>query len=109
MLVSDKPDRDLTTGRFLTGNSGGGRQLGSRNKLSTQFVDDLYMVWQERGIQSLREMPDKDFAKLVAAVLPKELQAEIVSVSAHLFAEAKDHKEAYRIALEYLGAEPKMI
>src|SRR5262249_29892376 len=42
-------------GRFLPGNSGfGGRPLGSRNKFSQQFIDDVYQVWRQEGIETLR-------------------------------------------------------
>jgi hypothetical protein len=33
--------RDTKTGRFLAGNSGGGRKPGSRNKLSESFIADV--------------------------------------------------------------------
>jgi hypothetical protein len=39
--------RDANTGRFVSGNNGGGRPKGSRNKLTTEFIDDLYAKWQE--------------------------------------------------------------
>jgi hypothetical protein len=47
--TSNKPDtedtgRDPTTGRFLTENNvGPGRPRGSRNKLTTEFLDALYV------------------------------------------------------------------
>jgi hypothetical protein len=47
--------RDPRSGRFLTGNSGGGRQRGSRNKLSEQFIADVYAQWQESGSDCLCE------------------------------------------------------
>src|SRR5437764_13269486 len=36
-----QPERDDKTGRFLTGNSGGGRPKGSRSKLASEFIDCL--------------------------------------------------------------------
>ena len=41
--------RDAKTGRFIAGNNGGGRKLGSRNKLTTEFLDDLYAKWSQSG------------------------------------------------------------
>lgn len=69
-------ERDKQTGRFLSGNSGGGRKKGARNKLGEQFLDDLYSLWQSDGDAVLREARTNDpvqFAKMVAGLLPREL------------------------------------
>ena len=69
-------DRDPESGRFLSGNSGGGRPKGARNKLGERFLDDLYALWQSDGTEVLREArQDKpmEFAKMVAGLLPREL------------------------------------
>lgn len=65
--------RDERTGRFVRGSNGGpGRKLGSRNKLTTEFLDDLYAKWQQHGADVLerviRDNPVQ-FAKIVANVL----------------------------------------
>jgi hypothetical protein len=68
--------RDAKTGRFLTANNGGGRPKGSRNKLTTEFLDDLYAKWQEHGAEVLERVIRDDpaaFLRTVAQILPKEI------------------------------------
>jgi hypothetical protein len=68
--------RDAKSGRFITGNNGGGRKLGSRNKLTTEFLDDLYAKWQEHGADVLERVIRDDpaaFLRTVAQILPKEI------------------------------------
>jgi hypothetical protein len=58
----------------------GGRPKGSRNKLGEQFIADVFDVWQARGREVLESMCDSDpgsFARLVAGILPKQLEAEL--------------------------------
>ena len=45
--------RDPETGRYLTGNSGGGRPKGSRNKLGEQFLEALTQDFTEHGQQAI--------------------------------------------------------
>lgn len=74
--MSDKPQKDPSTGRFVTGNIGGGRRKGSRNKLGEQFIDDVYAEWQEHGPATLQRMRAEDpgaFVRVVAGILPKEV------------------------------------
>ena len=69
-------DRDAKTGRFVTGNNGGGRPKGSRNKLTTEFLDDLYAKWQQHGADVLERVIRDDpaaFLRTVAQILPKEI------------------------------------
>jgi hypothetical protein len=71
--------RDAQTGRFLTGNIGGGRPKGSRNKLGEAFLGDLYADWVENGvavIQKVRETCPDVYLKVVASILPKQLEIE---------------------------------
>src|SRR5262249_44047227 len=72
--------RDAKTGRFVTGNNGGGRKVGSRNKLTTEFLDDLYAKWQQHGPDVLerviRDNPTA-FLRTVAQILPKEIDAAL--------------------------------
>ncbi len=68
--------RDAKTGRFIAGNNGGGRKLGSRNKLTTEFLDDLYAKWQKHGPDVLERVIRDDpaaFLRTVAQTLPKEI------------------------------------
>jgi hypothetical protein len=74
------PEKDPETGRFISGNIGGGRPKGSRAKLGEQFCQDVYAKWQEVGERCIDEMiADKpgDFVKLVATMLPKEMSLTV--------------------------------
>jgi hypothetical protein len=107
--LENTPERDDTTGRFLPGNSGnGGRKVGSRNKLSQQFFDDLYEAWQELGAQALRQLAidsPKDFVKVAAMVVPREVDLS-VSGEVELFANVSTFHQAYQLALKHIGAKP---
>ncbi|MFN3169283.1 MAG: hypothetical protein ACE37E_01165 [Hyphomicrobiales bacterium] len=74
-----KPEQD-DMGRFVSGNSGGGRPKGSRNKLGEAFMADLYADWEEHGaatIETVRtEKPDQ-YLKVVASILPKDLNVNV--------------------------------
>jgi hypothetical protein len=64
MSDENTPSKD-GKGRFVSGNIGGGRHKGSRNKLGEQFIADLYEDWQEHGVATL------------ASILPKDLNVNI--------------------------------
>lgn len=69
-------DRD-NSGRFLTGNIGGGRPKGSRNKLGEEFIRDLHADWQQNGpavIQAVRAEKPAEYLKVVASLLPKQVE-----------------------------------
>ena len=73
MLMSE---RNTETGRFLTGNSGGGRPKGSRNKLGEQLLEALAQDFTEHGQQAIvacREEKPTEYVKVVVSLLPKEL------------------------------------
>ncbi len=102
--------RDAENGRFVTGNIGGGRPKGSRNKLGEQFIQDLYSEWQESGVSALKRVAADDptaFVKLVAGVLPRELDASLNVTVEHidLMREAKTFAEAFRLSQRLIGSE----
>jgi hypothetical protein len=73
-----KPLKD-EKGRFVTGNIGGGRPKGSRNKLGEAFTDALYADFQEHGPAAIQEMRANDpsgYCRVIAGLLPKELKVE---------------------------------
>ncbi len=43
-------------GRFLTGNSGGGRRKGSRNKLTERFLDTIADDFAEHGADAIAKV-----------------------------------------------------
>ena len=61
--------------QFKPGQSPGGRPKGSRNKLSEEFFQDLYDVWQAFGKPALETMAmlyPAEFVRMVASLIPKE-------------------------------------
>lgn len=78
--VDLKPEKDAETGRFVTGNIGGGRPKGARNKLGEAFLQDMLADWEEHGvkvIQTVRaEKPDV-YLKTVASILPQQLNVKV--------------------------------
>lgn len=59
---------------FQPGNPG--RPKGSRNKLGESFITELYEDFQEHGpsvIKAVREEKPDQYLKVIASVLPKEL------------------------------------
>ncbi|PDT82922.1 hypothetical protein [Sinorhizobium sp. BJ1] len=66
--------------QFKPGNPG--RPKGSRNKLGEQFIADLYEDWQAHGVETLQKVradkPDQ-YLKVVASILPKDLNVNINS------------------------------
>jgi hypothetical protein len=99
-------------GKFAKGNSIGGRPLGSRNRLSERFLNDLQTVWKKSGRSALERVAKENpetLVKVVANLMPRHLIAQ-ASLDVSLFAETKTFVEAFRVAQDYLGAaEPAMI
>lgn len=78
-MLKPKPALD-ENGRFQTGNIGGGRQKGSRNKLGEEFIADLYATWQSRGVEVINKVIETrpaDFLKVVASILPQQLKVSV--------------------------------
>jgi len=99
--------RDVKTGRFLTGNNGGGRPKGSRNRLGEAFLQDAYEQWKKSGAAALEAMVKDDpggFVKVIANLMPREIDS-VIDLNSDLFREAKDFAEAYRIARAHLGID----
>jgi len=75
----DKPQQD-EKGRFLTGNSGGGRPKGARNKLGEAFLQDILSDWQANGVAAIQRVRDErphEYLKVVASILPKEVNVTV--------------------------------
>lgn len=65
-------------GRFVTGNNGGGRPKGARSKLGEAFLEAMYEDFRADGVAAIvkvrEEKPDQ-YLKVVASILPKEIEA----------------------------------
>lgn len=75
-----KPAKDRDTGRFLTGNSGGGRPKGSRQELAREFLDDMRTIWSECGKDVLMRVVESDpatFLRAMTAIMPKEIDLNV--------------------------------
>lgn len=75
-----------TDTKFKLGNPGGGRAKGSRNRLGEQFIQDLYADWHAYGIKVLakvREDRPHEYLKVVASILPKQLDVQISEYERH--------------------------
>jgi hypothetical protein len=78
-MAKHKPAQD-EKGRFLSGNIGGGCPKGSRNQLGEAFVADLYADWQANGAETIarvREERPQDYLKVVASILPKDVNVKV--------------------------------
>lgn len=75
-----KQQKPTKVGRpFKPGQSGNpaGRPKGSRNKLAEDFLGKLYEDFQQHGADAIRETREKEpatYVKVVAGILPKELE-----------------------------------
>lgn len=79
MQSEAKPQQD-DKGRFVSGNIGGGRKKGSRNRLGEDFLKALHDDFKEHGVEAIQqvrsEKPDA-YIKVIASILPKELDLNV--------------------------------
>jgi len=69
--------------------NGGGRPKGARNRLSKAFVDALAADFEQHGeavIKILRSESPSDYCRLVAGLVPKELDLEVTNRTAEVAA-----------------------
>lgn len=63
-------------GRFLTGNTGGGRPKGSRNRLSDVLLSVVVDDFVEHGAKAIAELRQNDpatYLRLVCSLVPRAL------------------------------------
>lgn len=78
----ETPEQDAK-GRFVSGNIGGGRPKGSRNKLGEAFLDDMFADWEAHGKEAIartRDEKPEQYLKVVASILPRELNVNVNEV-----------------------------
>jgi hypothetical protein len=80
------PRPHLMQHEFKPGQSGNpkGRPRGARSKLSELFIEELYRDFQIHGVDAIKEVREvrpHDYLKVVASLLPKELnvRADVLS------------------------------
>lgn len=69
-----KPEQD-DKGRFVSGNIGGGRPKGSRNKLGEAFLKALQEDFDEHGAEAIvqtRVTKPEVYVRVIAGLLPSE-------------------------------------
>ncbi len=104
-----EPDQRDSKGRFLSGNKPGpGRPKGSRSAISEDFLQSLHREWQRSGDEALARVAKETphiFVKVVANLLPKEIDIDqALTVNLKLLAE-RDFGEAFAFALKTIGSE----
>jgi hypothetical protein len=116
-MLKPKPEQDEKTGRFVAGNCGnGGRPKGTRNQLGEAFIADLYADWMKQGmatIEKVRAARPADYLKVIASILPKDVNMNVSPVE-HMTDEELDASiEKQILALGYVkkdadgeGSEP---
>ncbi len=82
-MADEKPARD-EKGMFLQGVSGNlaGRPKGARSKLGEAFIEDMLADWEANGpaaIREVRETKPDQYLKVIATILPKDLNVSINS------------------------------
>jgi hypothetical protein len=95
---------------FKPGQSGNpaGRPKGARSKLAADFLADLAASWKEHGpaalVRCAKDHPEK-YCKIVADLMPREAVIDIEMQ--HVFVEVSNIVEAFRLASDVLGLDPK--
>jgi hypothetical protein len=106
-------DRDEKTGRFLTGNNGGGRPKGARNRLAGELLEALADDFSEHGVSAVQRVRETDptaYLRIVTGLMPKEVIVAALHVSNKTtldeLSDARDFAAAYRLARDLIGAAP---
>ena len=85
-----------THGRFITGNNGGGRKKGSRNRLTETFIAAIETDFADYGPEALAKLRVDDpaaFLRIVASLVPRDLilkREQFPDYSDHTIEELED-------------------
>src|SRR5262249_61069734 len=84
-VTDNSRTRGLQAFKWKPGQSGNpaGRKPGDRNKFGTHFISDFYADWVQHGaaaIEKLRLESSKDYVKVAASLLPRELHVKAASI-----------------------------
>jgi hypothetical protein len=108
-LEKPRPEKDPETGRFVTGNIGGGRPKGARAKLGEQFLSALQEDFEVHGvaaIQAVRADRPQDYLKVIASLMPKDLNLNVNSLDAATDDELVERLRTLESVIRpFLGAE----
>ena len=85
-----------THGRFITGNNGGGRKKGSRNRLTETFIAAIETDFADYGPEALAKLRADDpaaYLRIVASLVPRDLilkREQFPDYSDHTIEELED-------------------
>ncbi|MBU7587935.1 MAG: hypothetical protein KAF42_01840 [Sphingopyxis terrae] len=71
-----EPAHRDSRGRFLTGNNGGGRRIGNRNRLTETFLATIEADFAKHGLDVLAKLREDDpatYLRIVASLVPRDL------------------------------------
>ena len=91
-------------GRFLTGNSGGGRPKGSRNKLGEKFIEDAYEEWKNQDRRPSRQWR-KPIRRICQSYRRNTASQTRCDNRTRTIRCRTTFAEAFRIARQHIGAE----
>jgi hypothetical protein len=116
-----KPDGNGTDssrnalGHFAKGNKLGGRKLGSRNKLSEAFLQDLHRAWLKHGRKVLDRCATsapEAFLRACVSTLPRAVEIEaraVLTNRTEMAVEITDFRQAWDNWGRVIGVDQKMI
>jgi hypothetical protein len=84
MATDDTQGKQSNLIPWQKGQSGNpaGRPKGSRVKLSEQFLSDVLVEWESHGAVAISDMREKnpgDFCKMVASLLPRDVNLNLTN------------------------------
>lgn len=102
--------RDPETGQFVKGYNGGpGRPKGSRNKLGEAFLQDMHAAWEAKGVEAINRVIEErpqDFLKVVAGILPKEMNVNVKDIDSMTDEQLDGHISQLAAAIDRLEGGP---
>ena len=100
-------------GRFLSGNNGGGRKIGSRNRLTDTFISAVEDDFAEYGTSALTKLREDDpaaYIKMVATLVPRDLilkreqREDLVEIEPREMAELVDRERHNALLNNWLNS-----
>jgi hypothetical protein len=93
-----------TDGRFQTGNSGGGRPKGSRNKITDLLMNTIandFAIHGAEAVERLRQTDPANYLRMVMALVPRELILQREAQAVPDYADLTNEEEIALLEEEY--------
>jgi hypothetical protein len=103
---NDHGDHRDGRGRFQTGNIGGGRPKGSRNRHSEFFLAAFADDFAKHGaavIAMVREEQPATYLRIACDLLPKTAE---IDIDVNVLGDVTNAIQAFRVAADLLGVDP---